>query len=927
MIQLCLGFRNRCGALIMKIKKKICELDLFPTIPPSQDEKILRRNRRLTRIYLTLLFISLLTIAIYTLITQDTITVNVKSPSLSRYSELITQYPLTFQCSCSNVTVKYGKFITQIKPHYHSICSSDFFSPDRFETIWSGERQDAWKYYDDSDEDDFRTWVKAQLEAVSKMCTISEKILNSSLTVWLQKDFVTARIISHNEFETQIKESMAELKKTIANELVLLVKLIQVTNVANQLATRQSSNWQFVVSLGYNLFSYSELDLLDPKIHQNALHALTLPKIYNEDNCSCALQLNCSKFSSFRYRVSNRLARQILPNFRTGCMPMNSLLQSSFSCFFNETCLYLLQTSIYFANSFPVTLLTDSSHSSSNRTTETIFSQTFVEKWSENASFEDYYKACAPRFCQYSYSSTFNEVYFITKTLAIFGGLSKVLHFALSWITRIVIKILNYKKKIKVTPQSNVVAVDVNDANPQMISNELVTTVEINDSPVQEQIEIPKNRTDRIIMICLCLLVLIAIVVASVILIKKRNTKYVSPTVPITTVVSNAPIMESTTTTASIQSCYMTLVYQSEVYPIGGDAKSLIIHDFNRDSFLDLAVTNHGNHTFSILFGNGNGTFRTQQTYSTGNQSYPWGITAADFNNDSFPDIAVTLSTTNQIAIFFGIAWNGSFTTVPHMFTAPYGTANTIVHVIEANDLNDDGFIDLLVGSRPKIGFTVDGYLSAGLNHGNARQYAYTRVGSNQVWNVESVVIGDFDNDGKHKDISVCSVDDVVITLTDIAYKKDESGASNISGNIIHGKPQTIIKGRFNDDELDDMALVAPESNTLHILLADGDGNFSQQIYHTDNYPVSVVRINFNNDSMDDLAILTCNQTITIYLGTKLGIFFDHNKISFNISENSGKQCFQLLKVADLNHDGKDDLVFISPDTERIRVLLSASCD
>ncbi|CAF1289577.1 unnamed protein product [Adineta steineri] len=926
MIQLCLGFRNRCGALIMKIKKKIRELDLFPTIPPSQDEKILRRNRRLTRIYLTLLFISLLTIAIYTLITQDTITVNVKSPSLLRYSELITQYPLTFQCFCSNVTVKYHKFITQIELQNHSICSSDFLSPDRFETIWNGERQNAWDYYDYSDDDDFRTWIKAQLEAVSKMCTISGKILDSSLTVWLQKDFVTARVISHNEFETQIKESMEELKRTIANELVLLVKLIQVTNVANQLATRQSSNWQFIVSRGYSLSSYSELDLLDPKIHQNALHSLTLPKIYNEDNCSCALQLNCSKYSSFRYRVLNRPARQTLPNFRTGCLPMNSLLQSSFSCFFNETCLYLLQTSIYFANSFPVTILTAPAHSSLNRAIETIFSQIFVEKWSENASFEDYYDECAPRFCQYSYPSTFNKFYFITKTLALFGGLSKVLHYALSWITVIVIKILNYKKKTKVIPQSNVVVVDVNDANPQMISNELVTTVEIDASPVQEQIVISKNRTDRIIMICLCLLVLITIVVTSVILIKKRNTKYISPTVPITTVVSNAPIMESTTT--SIQSCYMTLIYQSAAYEIGHDAKSLIIHDFNRDSFLDLAVTNHGNHTFSILFGNGNGKFQAQQIYPTGNQSYPWGITAADFNNDSFPDIAVTLSKKKQIAIFFGIAWNGSFATVPHTLNSSNGYAhNSIIHVVEANDLNDDGFIDLLIGSRPIIELSGGGDLFARLNRGDGRQYAYTRVQTNMVHHVESIVIGDFDNDGKHKDISVCSDDIGVITLTDIAYKKDVSGASNISGNIIHGKPQTIIKGRFNDDELDDMALVAPESNTLHILLADGDRNFSQQIYHTDNYPVSVVRINFNNDSIDDLAILTCNQTITIYLGTKLGIFFDHNKISFSISESSGKQCFRSLKVADLNHDGKDDLVFISPDTERIRVLLSASCD
>jgi hypothetical protein len=89
----------------------------------------------------------------------------------------------------------------------------------------------------------------------------------------------------------------------------------------------------------------------------------------------------------------------------------------------------------------------------------------------------------------------------------------------------------------------------------------------------------------------------------------------------------------------------MTLVYQSESYPTGHDPKSLILRDFDGDSFLDLAVTNSGNHTFSLLFGNGNGTFQTQRVYSTGIESYPWGIASGDFNNDTFLDIGKHRST------------------------------------------------------------------------------------------------------------------------------------------------------------------------------------------------------------------------------------------------------------------------------------------
>jgi hypothetical protein len=361
-----------------------------------------------------------------------------------------------------------------MKPQYHPICSSEFFSSDRYNTTWSSD-SNKWQelVFDD---DDFRNFIKSQLNMVSKMCSLSQKTLNSSLSLWFQNDFITARVISPIEFNTRKNELIEEFKRITTNELMLLFKLLQVTNFANQLATVRSSNWQFVVSSMYDLSSYN---IKDSKIYQNALFSLAVPQIYNENNCSCALHPYCSKFSTFLYRIFNQSLRQSLPAFRTGCLPQDAMLQSSFSCFFNETCLYILQTSIYFANSFPINLLTTSSVSSSNRTIETILGQLFVEQWFEKVSFDLYYKECAPRFCQYSYSLTFNRVYFVTTVLAVMGGLAEVLHYALSCITLIVIKLFNRQKKIKVILQSNTIVVESDNTIPQIISNPPMTTAEV----------------------------------------------------------------------------------------------------------------------------------------------------------------------------------------------------------------------------------------------------------------------------------------------------------------------------------------------------------------------------------------------------------------------------------------------------------------
>ncbi len=123
----------------------------------------------------------------------------------------------------------------------------------------------------------------------------------------------------------------------------------------------------------------------------------------------------------------------------------------------------------------------------------------------------------------------------------------------------------------------------------------------------------------------------------------------------------------------------------------GYAATSVAVADFNHDGKLDLAVAdscsvplNNGCSTstgvYSILLGNGDGTFQAHQDYTTGKGNLGV-VTAADFSGDGHPDLAFTAG--KSVKVVLG---NGDGT-----FQAPLQYSVTNPYWILAADLNGGG--------------------------------------------------------------------------------------------------------------------------------------------------------------------------------------------------------------------------------------------
>ena len=285
------------------------------------------------------------------------------------------------------------------------------------------------------------------------------------------------------------------------------------------------------------------------------------------------------------------------------------------------------------------------------------------------------------------------------------------------------------------------------------------------------------------------------------------------------------------------------------------------------------------------------------------------------------------LSTTRRIIIFFGAASNSLFRSPFYNF--PFNLYYNRMPSIATGDLNSDGFIDLLV-IRASCGIFSEREISIFLNMGDGYSFKCTRERLPSVRNaIISIIIYDSDNDGRQNDLGF--VDGYGDVHTYIVNTQNSLLSYSFTTlNLMYRNPSNMVKGKFNDDKFDDLALISSQSDTLQVLLRYKDPQlgleFVQMIYLTDHYPVSLARINFNNDLIDDLAILNCNGTMTVFIGTKIGLF-DRKYLSFGTSVGCGSKCCQSLKVADLNQDGKDDLVFIDTEMNRIRVVLGSPCN
>ncbi|CAF1503361.1 unnamed protein product [Adineta ricciae] len=409
--------------IMSSLKKYLSNLNFFEPSPESnagEDEHQRRTNIISTRVYLLTLILLLLLYAVVLYYIPLTTTITIQYPTKEQFEEL----PSDVNCPCSHISISHGEF-TSIEAHFHQVCASDFVSDRWINATFLGSNATYFHIRD------FRSFASAQFQGLASLCRLSKSSFQQSISSFNQKTLISPKVLTEIALRPLIQSSIDQLKLSISSALVLQLQTIRELTASNRLMSGLMTDTRLEYVVGNNRPTY-----------------IAPAMVYG--NCPCSAIKDCTQsrpigiyniFSPYARRVWGFFSEQEqlimkVPGIETGCYPLNSILESSLECFYDQTCVNNVSSYFPTKETFTAMTISQTSRFSDKSSVQSIVDYLMIENWYTNITYEKYYNKCIPMTCTYSTVKSNHVSVIVTKCIGMLSTLTMVLKLLIPTIIR-----------------------------------------------------------------------------------------------------------------------------------------------------------------------------------------------------------------------------------------------------------------------------------------------------------------------------------------------------------------------------------------------------------------------------------------------------------------------------------------------------------
>ncbi|MBN8459767.1 MAG: VCBS repeat-containing protein [Verrucomicrobia bacterium] len=337
-------------------------------------------------------------------------------------------------------------------------------------------------------------------------------------------------------------------------------------------------------------------------------------------------------------------------------------------------------------------------------------------------------------------------------------------------------------------------------------------------------------------------------------------------------------------------------------HQVDSGAYDVALLDLDGDQCLDVVTTESSHDVVAVWLGRRGAGLQIPQNFLV--RGGPMAVAIADFNGDGKPDLTSAKFGSDKISVLPG-SGTGSFALTLGSFGMELeASAGDGPISIGTADFNADDRIDVVTANRNSDD------LSVLLGKGDGTFLAQQRLAVGE--GPACVATGDFNRDGKPDIVSVDEYSDQV----SVRLGNGDGTFQALRTFSTHWSPTSVAVGDWNRDGKPDLATSDSSSRVITILLGNGDGTFQARVPYTLGHsPAWIASGDFNGDGKPDLA--TCSSlsnNVSVHLGNGNGSFQTGRLFP------AGSDA-EFMLAADLDWDGRVDLATANQYCDDVAVL------